>query len=192
MKKLLALILALTVIISLAACSQTPDPTDAPTEAPTAAPTDGPTEAPADDPTDAPTEAPVVDNAPFAFPFGGDMLIPGTPFDAAAFPEADSLYQVPSCAIDGTDNVYNYTDFEVTAYNDGTLEIIYSIYILDPNTCTPEGLYLGDSAAQVSALYGDDYTEEGTSRIYQRGETLLTVIFGGEAVNSIEYRWANS
>ena len=54
MKKFLALLLALIMVVSLAACGGTPDPTD-PTKGndPTNAPTQKPTEAP----TNAPTEA---------------------------------------------------------------------------------------------------------------------------------------
>lgn len=184
MKKILALVLALTMAFSLAACSQEPaDPTDAPKPSETDAPTDAPTNPPETDP-------PAADDV-YAFPFEGTDLVPGAAFDATAFPEADSVYTVPSCAFDGTDNVYNYTDFEVTAYNDGTQEVIYSVYILDPNTATPEGLYLGDSASRVTELYGEDYTEDGSARVYQKGQTQFIVILSNEAVSSIEYRWVS-
>ena len=52
MKKFLALLLALVMVMSLAACTGTTEPTDAPTSKPT----DAPTAAPTDAPTDAPTE----------------------------------------------------------------------------------------------------------------------------------------
>ena len=58
MKKLLALLLALVMILGLAACTTTPDPTDPPASNPPA--TDAPTNPPTDAPTDAPTE-PVVE-----------------------------------------------------------------------------------------------------------------------------------
>ena len=60
MKKFLALLLALVMVMSLAACTTQPDPTEPPTNAPTNAPTDAPTDAPTEEPTDAPTEPPVV------------------------------------------------------------------------------------------------------------------------------------
>ena len=53
MKKFLALLLALVMVVSLAACG---GPTNEPTDAPTNAPTEKPTEAPTTPPTDAPTE----------------------------------------------------------------------------------------------------------------------------------------
>ena len=54
MKKFLALLLALIMVVSLAACAGTPDPTDPPKgNDPTNAPTEKPTEAPKNDPTEA-------------------------------------------------------------------------------------------------------------------------------------------
>ena len=56
MKKFLALLLALIMVMSLAACGNQPDPTEPPTTPPTTPPTEKPTEAPTTPPTDAPTE----------------------------------------------------------------------------------------------------------------------------------------
>ena len=59
MKKVFAMILAVVMVLSLAACGgEASKPTDAPTAAPTAKPTDAPTAAPTDAPTAAPTEEP--------------------------------------------------------------------------------------------------------------------------------------
>ena len=124
----------------------------------------------------------------YSFLAEGVELIPGAAFDAAVLPKAASVYTVPSCAIEGTDNVYNYNTFEITAYNDGTGEVIYSIYILDPNITTPEGLALGDSVDRVVELYGDDYAVSGTAHEYSSEGTMLSLIIQGDAVASIEYR----
>ena len=53
MKKLIALLLALVMVMSLAACGGT-KPTEPPVENPTDAPVENPTDAPVEDPTDAP------------------------------------------------------------------------------------------------------------------------------------------
>ena len=71
--------------------------------------------------------------------FEGKELNVGSQFDPSVLPEANSVYQVPSCAIEGTDNVYSYPVLELTAYNDGTGEVIYSIYLTDANTPTARG-----------------------------------------------------
>ncbi len=50
MKKFLALLLTVIMVLTLAACAATPAPTQAPTDVPTQAPTDEPTQAPTDEP----------------------------------------------------------------------------------------------------------------------------------------------
>ena len=124
----------------------------------------------------------------FCFIAEGVELIPGADFDPTVLPEAASLYTVPSCAIEGTDNVYNYETFEITAYDDGTGEVIYSIYIIDPNITTPEGLALGDGLDRVLELYGDEYQMNGAAYDFYGTETMLSIIIQNEAVASIEYR----
>lgn len=124
----------------------------------------------------------------FVFTSDGVDLIPGTAFDPSVLPAAESVYEVPSCAIEGTDNLYNYGSFELTAFHDGTEEMIYSILLLDPNIATPEGLALGDDGAKVTALYGDGYTKEGTARVYTGTRSMLYIILQGQSVASIEYR----
>ncbi|MBQ3192150.1 MAG: hypothetical protein IJO21_06175 [Oscillospiraceae bacterium] len=140
----------------------------------------------------APEEAPepivIAAQGNYTFFTGGVELVPGAAFDPSVLPEAQSVYEVPSCAIVGTDNLYNYGTFELTAFDDGTGEVIYSILITDPSTPTTEGLKLGDKKEEVTALYGENFTEEGTQRIYSGDAELLILIFQGDRVASIEYR----
>lgn len=127
----------------------------------------------------------------YGFVYQNETLIPGNLFSKEQLPEPASVYTVPSCAMEGTDNVYNYTVMEVTAFQDGAGEKIYSIYLLDANTPTPEGLYLGDNLTRVTELYGTEYQQEGTQITYQKGNTLLVLILQEEYVTSIEYRLAD-
>lgn len=124
----------------------------------------------------------------YNFTVDGVTLIPGTPFDPSVLPEADSVYEVPSCAIEGTDNLYNYGTFELTAFDDGTGEVIYSILLIDPNTTTPEGLALGDSLEKMTELYGDGYVQEGSTYSYTGDGQILHIIAQGDNVASIEFR----
>ena len=124
----------------------------------------------------------------FSFRVNGAELLPGAVFDASVLPEVSSIYQVPSCAIVGTDNVYNYETFELTAFDDGEKEVIYSILLLDPNIATEEGLALGDTADKVLQLYGSDYVQEGTAWIYPAEKSMLCVVVQADHVVSIEYR----
>lgn len=180
MRKMIAMLL----IFSLTACGAEEEPnadlviTRAPEEATQAQ------EAAAEETETAEEKA----EGPFVFVYEGVKLMPGDVFDASVLPKPDAVSTVPSCALEGTDNVYNYTTFEITAFDDGKGEVIYSIYLIDPNLTTPEGLALGDDEAKITELYGDDFVQEGTSRVYTREDTILSIILQDGVVVSIEYR----
>ena len=193
MKRVLAILLTIALLTVLVGCDKKEQPKDTQAQT-TAAPAVETTNAPEEETTVVPEEttAPeqVVDEDVFSFTYQGVTLVPGNAFDSAALPEAESVYQVPSCAIEGTDNVYNFNDaVEITAFNDGSQEIIYSIAIFDPNVCTDEGLYLGDDMARVIELYGEDYTENGTAMVYTKGNTELTIILQNGFVVDMEFKW---
>ena len=174
MKKLIALLLVLTLAVAMVACgTKTEDPgaleiTKAATE---------PEE----------ENAASSGNVKLQFVYEGVTMIPGQAFDASALPEADSLYTVPSCALEGTDNVYSYGGFEVTAFDQGQGEFIYSVYIIDDSVATPEGLKIGDNIDKVVELYGSDFQDNDGEYVYTQGEVMLIVLFEGDSVVSIEY-----
>ena len=136
--------------------------------------------------TEAATEA-VAEVTALAFSYQGVELIPGQSFDLSLLPEPSSTFTVPSCALDGTDNVYSYGDLEITAFNDGTGEFIYSLYLMDPALSTPEGLQIGHSQEQVIALYGSDFQDNGGEYLYTRGDVTLSILLQNGQVTAIEY-----
>ena len=186
MKRMIAVLLSLLMLFALTACGEPADKTVTPTGTVADNTTAAVEDTTAAEDTTAGSDA--VEPG-FFFTFEGVELTPGQAFDTAALPEANSVYQVPSCAIEGTDNVYNYGTIEVTAFDDGSGEVIYSVYIMDANTPTNEGLYIGDNLDRVISVYGEDYTQVGSQITYQKGDTLLVIILGGEYVQSIDFRW---
>lgn len=184
MKKFTVLLLALCLLTAFAACdSQNPGTTNPPETSNVPASTNIP------ETVSGETQPPQnQDEEGYAFTLNGISLIPGALFDESKMPEAASVFQVPSCAIEGTDNVYNYNAVEVTVFDDGKAPVIYSIYLVDPNTATDEGLYQGDDLAAVERLYGTGYTKNGAELVYQKGSTQLRIILSNDAVTSIEYR----
>ena len=133
------------------------------------------------------TEAIQEDAELFYFMAGDVKVIPGTAFDATKVSYED-VYEVPSCAGEGTDKVYMTTGYEITAFHDGKSEITYSVAFVTPDAQTPEGLCLGDDMAKAATLYGQ-YEQDGTAWIFTRGNTQLWVIGENDVVTSIELRF---
>lgn len=184
MKKLFVLLLALCLLSALAACNSQKPNTTTPPETTVAPETTTPPETGSGE-----TQPPQsTDVKGYTFTLNNIPLIPGAVFEKSKMPEAASVFEVPSCAIEGTDNVYNYNTVEVTVFDDGKVPVIYSIYLADPNTATDEGLYQGDDLATVERIYGTQYTKNGTELVYQKGKTQLRIIVQGDTVTSIEYR----
>lgn len=186
MKKYIAMLLALMMVLCLTACGEEEPAGEQQitlganvTEATKAA-----------DETEAPVQGGeiVPGGAVFCFTYEGVDIIPGEAFDASQLPEAASVYEVPSCALEGTDNLYNYETFEVTAFNEGEGEFVYSIYFIDPNLTTNEGLALGDGLDKVVELYGENYEDMDGELVYTWMNTQLRLIVENDVVVSIEFR----
>lgn len=183
MKKLIAMLLCVLMLLSLAACGAEEESNA------DLVITRGTEAAEETDAVEEGTEADqTVSDGPFVFVYEGVKLMPGQAFDDSILPEAESVTVVPSCALEGTDNLYNYGSFELTAMDDGYGEDIYSIYFIDPNLTTPEGLALADDESKIVELYGEDYEQDGSSYVYTRESTMLVIITQDGVVTSIEYR----
>ncbi len=135
------------------------------------------------------TEAEVTSNAEqaYAFEYEGVLIIPGEEFDEKALPEPQSKYSVPSCAVEGTDDVYNYGSFEVTVCTTKDKSFVYSIYIIDTEVSTSEGLSIGDQISKADDLYGSNYQTENGGRIYTSGATSLNLMVENDTIVGIEY-----
>ncbi len=185
MKKWMAIILSAVLLMSLCACEEgTGNADQTITRAPeTTAPSQENNETTAPVQTQGSQEVKV-----YGFVTNSVELIPGAAYDATKLPAAESSYEVPNCAIEGTNVVYSYGTYELTVYKSSTGDVIYSIFLLDPNLTTPEGLHLGDSESRVDELYGSDFTVEGTARLYTSQDTQLMILLQNGSVSSIEYR----
>lgn len=130
------------------------------------------------------------DEEVFSFVFNGVSLTPGSPFTTDGLPPADSFYSVPSCAVEGTDNVYQYGSLEITSVTDKSGEFLYSVYFIEPSVKTPEGLGLGDPVSKADSLYKTEFKAAYGGRVYTLGETSLNLVIENDVITGIEYLWA--
>ena len=124
----------------------------------------------------------------FSFVYKGVTLIPGEIFEQSVLGEPSGYSERETCAFGEKAGIYTYEMFELETYFEGDEQYIYSIYFIDPNLPTSEGLCLGDTVDDMKALYGEDYEVEGSAYNYTGGDTMLAIITQNDVVVGIEYR----
>ena len=174
MKKIIALILTLVMVLALAACGG-----DAPE---TTAPNTG-------------NETPVLDAPPLPDPNSWKYTVQGVDIlmhDPAAnvleaLGEPVSYTEEASCAFTGLDKTYYYGGFYLQTYPLGDADYIYSVWLVDDSSTTPEGIYIGASQAEVEAAYGTDGFNGDNAYIMKGTTSTLTIILADGVVSSIQY-----
>lgn len=105
----------------------------------------------------------------------------------SALGEPKEYFEAESCAFEGMDKTYTYSGFVITTRPDGEKDFVNSIALTDDSVTTPEGLYIGSAAADVTAAYGECPGATDTFLPYAKGNTALSFVLSGGKVISIEY-----
>jgi hypothetical protein len=128
------------------------------------------------------------ETAPFSFSYEDVQIVPGEKMSElrGKIGEPGDIFEAPSCAFEGVDRIYYYPGFLINTYPDGDEELILSVVFQDDTIKTGEGLYLGMSADEVAAIYGEGASnDEGNAVVFQSGDEELRVLFDGGAVIDI-------
>lgn len=195
MKKLISLLLVLTMVLTLAACGGS-DPTEPakennPTEAPAAQ-----TEAPAAPETEAPaaeTEAPATEasaaSGTYTFTYGSTTIAmkQDTAEVLPGLGEPKKYTEEESCAFEGLSKTYFFGSFYLETYPDGDTDRVYCVWLVDDSVTTEEGIYIGASYDDVEAAYGAEYYNGKNAFIIRTADCILTIILENNAVTSIQY-----
>lgn len=104
----------------------------------------------------------------------------------AALGEPMKYFEAASCAFEGLDKTYTYSGFAITTRPDGGQDYVNSILLTDDSVATPEGVYIGCSADDVTAAYGEGSRTENVIS-YTKGDSSMNFILEGDKVISIEY-----
>lgn len=189
MKKLICLILALTVTCALTACggdttapthSNTPVATSTPDNAST---TEAPTDASATEP-----QEPIFTDA-YTFTYGTTTIAMNddTASFIAALGEPKSYTEEESCAFEGLSKTYYFGSFYLETYPDGNTDRVYCVWLVDDSVTTEEGIYIGSTQQQVENAYGAQWYNGKNAYIVKTGDCILTIILENNVVNSIQY-----
>jgi hypothetical protein len=105
-----------------------------------------------------------------------------------ALGEPATYFEAASCAFEGLDKIYTYDHFEVDTYPEGNKDLVSAVLLLDDLVTTPEGAYIGQTQAEIEAIYGTDYEMKGTAMVYTKNGTHLEFVLSGGLAQSIAYQ----
>lgn len=172
MKRVLFVLLALTLLFSFAACGEV--------KVIDKGPSGGGTGVPAD---------PAGSTAGYLFKTDSFTVAVDEAMSTvlADLGEPKQYYEAASCAFDGLDKMYTYEHFEVDSYPAPDGDRVQSVCLMDDLVSTAEGLRIGDSRDRVTELYGSDCEVVGTESVYSKGGMKLKIMIENDAVTFITY-----
>lgn len=119
-----------------------------------------------------------------------DTEIPlGAEYSSLNLGDAKDYYEVQSCAFNGMDKIYTFDNYEIHTYPDNGTDKVLSIYFLNDQVSTTEGVKIGDSLDTMTQTYGTDYEQLDTQYTYTKGLTQLIFIVEDGNITSIEYNY---
>jgi len=105
-----------------------------------------------------------------------------------ALGEPQGIFVAPSCAFDGEDRIFQYSNIQIHTYPKGDDDYVHTISLRDDSIRTTEGrIYLGSSLQDVLDAYGDDYEYDNDMYKYTRGLTTLEFFIEDDIVIGITY-----
>ena len=181
MKKLFALILALSLVLTMAACGGEPTTQPSGTNAPAVSTPS----------VDTPTAVTPVQPDPDSWTYtvrDVDVMMhaPAAPV-IEALGEYVSYTEEASCAFTGLDKTYFYGGFYLQTYPIGEEDYIFSLWLIDDSSATPEGIYIGAPQSEVEAAYGTAGFNGSNAYIMTGTTSTLTIILTDGVVSSIQY-----
>ncbi|MDI9497696.1 MAG: hypothetical protein QM270_04320 [Bacillota bacterium] len=105
----------------------------------------------------------------------------------ARLPEPASVFKAPSCLFEGEDEVYAFPGIEVYVGSYRGERVVAAVFLTDETAKTPEGLAIGDAAAEVDRIYGTERRESVGAFTYTKGDTELAIVTVQDRVTSIAY-----
>ncbi|MDR2569374.1 MAG: hypothetical protein LBD23_03620 [Oscillospiraceae bacterium] len=105
-----------------------------------------------------------------------------------ALGEPRGIFEEPSCAFDGIDRIFGYSNIQIHTYPKDDHDHIHTISLRDDSIGTTEGgIRLGAKLQDVIDAYGDDYKYDAGMYTFTRGLTTLEFFIDDGEVKGITY-----
>ena len=125
----------------------------------------------------------------YCFEDNGKKITLGAEYSSLNLGEEKDYYEVQSCAFNGMDKIYTFDNYEVHTYPENSTDKVLSVYFLNNQISTTEGVKIGDSMDKMVETYGDGYEQLDTQYTYTKGLTQLKFIVENDVITSIEYNY---
>lgn len=169
MKKLLTILLAACLLLSLAACGSTPADTTGNGDQPTT------------------PSFSAEENFTFTYKNVEITLNADAAPIVAALGEPMKYTESTSCAFVGLDKSYYYGSFYLETYPNGDKDFVSGWWFADDSVTTAEGIYIGSAQAEVEKAYGAEAYNGSNAYTVTKEAGVLTVILENGVVSSIQY-----
>lgn len=113
----------------------------------------------------------------------------GVEFASLNMPKETSYYEVESCAFEGLDKEYTYDHYVVTTYPEEGTDKVKSVYFLDSEVQTTEGIKIGDTYEKMVEAYGSDYENSDNQYTYTKGKTQIIFLVEENTISDITYNY---
>lgn len=110
--------------------------------------------------------------------------------DASTLPAASSVDSSPSCYYEGDDKIFHYGDMDVYTYPVGDTDYVLEITINSSGASTAKGLTVGMSLDDAKSMYGEG-TDGGSTYTWYDGATYMYVTLSGSTITSIGLALSN-
>ena len=104
-----------------------------------------------------------------------------------ALGQEKGVFESPSCAFGDLDKIWSYSGFDVYTYQLDKVDYVSSVILKDDTVCTPEKVYIGDTAEQVIEAYGDPTTQDSRQIVYEKDKMKLVFMLSSDIVTQIQY-----
>ena len=101
--------------------------------------------------------------------------------------EPNKYFEADSCAFQGKDKLYTYSNFEISTYEKDGKDYISTIIFNDDMIETPEGVCLFMTKQDMIDAYGEGFSEEQGLCVYEKDGMKLKFIFENDEIISLEY-----